>query len=349
MNEGSMHPFVKSWQLYALTWVMVALVAACGEEISPATRLVLVTDTDIAAIDRVEFDVMAPAPDGRRKLATGAVSPGKPAWVVMDKSADAQDGPYLVTVHGLDTGVDEPVITRQVAVSFVAGKTLAVPLHLSAACLVTTCGSTESCGPGGVCEPKTVPMGEMREWNGVPPTLPPGDLPDGGGPHDGGGDGDGGDGDGDGDGDAGSDAMVPPADAGLCSGESCDTSCDDSETGCMLDCGTTAMCSPQCGSSSSCAVNCRDSNLCDVDCDANATCTIDCATSSDCRPTCAAGSTCDIQCPEGERCDRAECRVGARCILRCAGTDCEFKTCAGPNGQMGCNDTVVCGFESCPE
>lgn len=340
-----MHPFAKSWQVYALTWVVTTAVAACGEESLPATRLVLVTDTDIVAIDRVEFDVMAPAPDGRRQEASGAVSPGKPAWVVMDKSADAEDGPYLVTVRGLDGSAPEPLLTRQVAVSFVAGKTLTVPLHLSAACLTKTCGSTESCGPGGVCEPKTIPMGEMREWTGVPPTLQSGGMPDAGNPTDGGGDGDAG---GDGDGDAGSDAMVPDGDAGLCSGSACDTTCDVSETGCMLDCGTTAMCAPECGDSSSCSVDCRDSSRCDVDCGADATCTIDCGTSSDCRPTCAAGSTCDIQCPEGERCDRAECRAGAQCILRCADGDCQFKTCAGPNGQMGCSDTVVCGFEACP-
>jgi hypothetical protein len=368
---------------HALTWVMACVVAACGADSSSATRLVLVTDTNIAGVVTVTYSVVAPG-GKREQHTTGAVRPGHPAFVVMEKSASASLGPYQVHVEGLKAGGGF-ALSRDAAVSFVAGKTLAVPLHLLMSC-IDLCEKTESCGPQG-CVSKTAPAATVP-WTGSPPTLPAGDG-DGDGDADGGTGSDGGDGDGDGDTDGGTSCsnrscvngqepvcndqgeMIGmlactasgPCTAGACvdkmgcvtqpanddapcgSGSNAELTCQDGVCGKGFAC--TQNCSPVCDDGvSDCELDCGLAANCNAQCPASAQCNVHCRNAASCDLNCA--GNCTVACDTSTDCHPI-CLSGSTCEIICpAGAACDQTVCRdGAHCVLHCVDNQTCKFKMC--
>jgi hypothetical protein len=374
---------LKNLREHALTWVIACAVAACGgSEIEKATRLVLVTDTDIEEMVSVVYRVEPPS--GVPKEARGDIEPGRPAFVVLEKSDSASGGPYKVHVTGLD-GAGGVVLERDAEMSFVTGKTLAVPLHLVESCLNKMCGVEQSCGPAG-CADKVLGADDMSDWTGDPPTLEPGGPPDGGS---------------DPDGSPGGDGSVPDGGGGSCTTDTHCVGgalalCEDGRVVDTMDCpGGAALCTVgSCVEGMGCTVaplddgsTCADgaichdgdcvtgtlctTNNCSPSCDSGA-CTLDCGEVVRCNPSCSTGSTCDVECRGTDRCNvscetsatctidcgasatvcNPNCKAGSSCDITCApGQACTGAVCgAGADCVLRCGDAVsACDFADCQD
>lgn len=330
----------------------------CDSDVRRATRLVLVSDTDIRELDRVRFDITPPAGDPRD--AEARVSPGAPAWLVMERGENASSGPYEILVTGRDDDGLRAAVTRTATVSFEEGKTLVVPLHLEAAC-------------GSACPPVT--QGELVPWTGSPPTLSStsvdagSDEPghDAAASDDAGGT-NGSDAGGMNGSDAGPDgsaACIPnscrngelvvctdgvmtgtmpcPSAAGVCE----ESVCRDGE-GCVVE--------PANGKSCGTGLTCAD-GVCACS-TAHCICT---ARDGSCERTCRPGSQCDLTCPNNTECVFhcggaescvARCGNNASCVLYCEGVaDCGFHQ-ATPGCRTGerrtCSDGVFACNADCP-
>lgn len=139
--------------------------AACAQEASPATQLILVADSDVAAIETVEFRVQAEGVPVKSASAPRSPS-GGPAYLTLLRE-EGPLGPLTVTALGLRG--DAQVVARSHTVSFVDGETRVVPLHLTQSCVGRPCNG-QTCADGR-CVPLAIDSGSLLPWTGSPPEL----------------------------------------------------------------------------------------------------------------------------------------------------------------------------------
>ncbi|MAQ15475.1 MAG: hypothetical protein CMN30_11855 [Sandaracinus sp.] len=136
----------------------------CGSD--PITQVIVVVDSDIADLEQIRLDVVAP--DGRTETATaalGAGEPGLPRTLTLVHSTGPL-GPYQVTATGLRGG--GPVVDRRASFDFQADRSLVLTMHLVAACQGQSCGG-QTCTERG-CE-SLDSNGRLTAWTGTPPRL----------------------------------------------------------------------------------------------------------------------------------------------------------------------------------
>lgn len=150
-----------------LVFVFCCLLGACVEEKLVAnTQLMLVADTDIADLVRIDFAIS----DGEReRTASGEVrGTGSPRSVAILRE-EGPLGPVTVTARGYDA--DGLRVWRHAVVSFVPGQTVVVLLHLLDGCSHVECGGSATCTERG-CESALIAASALRDWNGTLPVLP---------------------------------------------------------------------------------------------------------------------------------------------------------------------------------
>ncbi len=137
---------------------------ACASDTKPLTQLVLVADTDISEIDRIEFAVVGAQPDAAEATRTADSGPSY-VTIVRDQGTL---GPVTVTARGY--AGQTALIERVQIVSFVRDETLVVPLHLVARCRDVSCGNDETCSESG-CVERELAASQLAPWSGQPPGL----------------------------------------------------------------------------------------------------------------------------------------------------------------------------------
>ncbi len=140
--------------------------SACAPDPKPLTQLILVADTDLSEIDRIEFTAQG---EGHQdQTAEAARAPGDgPSYVAIVRK-EGSLGPLTVTARGFDGEV--ALVERVHQVSFVQDETRVVPLHLVGSCRNARCGGAETCSESG-CVDRALPATQLAEWSGQPPGL----------------------------------------------------------------------------------------------------------------------------------------------------------------------------------
>jgi hypothetical protein len=166
---------------FARLWPLLALLA-CSEEARPRTELVVVVDSDLTVPDQLdEVVIAAQGPGSTSHEASAALGDGEPRlprYLTFDHQKGPL-GPIAVTVSGKRRG--QTVLTREADVSFVAGRTLVLPLHLAQRCVDVSCERGESCAENG-CEQSAIDESSLDEWSGDKPILMSDPELDAGGP-----------------------------------------------------------------------------------------------------------------------------------------------------------------------
>ncbi len=163
---------------------------ACAQPALPRTEIVVVVDSDLTLGEEVDMlRIEATGPDETVQSASVELLAGTtlPQTLGLVREGGAL-GPIRVVAVGL-LG-DEEVIRREAELSFIADRTLSLPMHLVRSCLARECGDGETCSEHG-CVASDVDATRLADWRGRPPTLaqpdelPPaqdaGDEPDGSG------------------------------------------------------------------------------------------------------------------------------------------------------------------------
>lgn len=207
-------------------------------------------------------------------------------------------GPLAIRVTGLsDT---EIVAGQDMSLSFIAGRSVLVPVELSSACRDVRCPMGHVCADG-ICVPTTVDDAGAGVMDAAMPDAGPGTaMPDAG-----------------------------PVDAGgACPAvrecrDRCD--CEDSSCGCALECRAGEDCEAHCDAD--CEVNARATSNLHVHC-RSASCRIDAREASNVdHVRCERGADCEVDCEGASNCT-VECTSGSRCLVRCADTsNCEIRDC----------------------
>lgn len=150
---------------------------ACQAEPEPRTEILLVVDSDLRVpdqLDRLEVRVEGPGELVQSAAAqlddTNNPLPRSVALV----HRGGPLGPLHATVQGKSG--DQVVIAREARLSFLAGRTLVLPMHLAASCLGFDCGE-QTCTERG-CESIDVDPTTLAPYAGDEPGLP---RADGGG------------------------------------------------------------------------------------------------------------------------------------------------------------------------
>jgi hypothetical protein len=150
---------------------------ACSAPELPRTEIVVVVDTDLALGEEVDtLRIEATGPDETVQRASVELAAGTklPHTLGLVREGGAL-GPLRVVVVGL-LG-DEEIIRRAAELSFIADKTLSLPMHLVTSCLARECGRGETCSELG-CVATSVDATRLADWHGLPPTLAePDELP----------------------------------------------------------------------------------------------------------------------------------------------------------------------------
>jgi hypothetical protein len=148
----------------ALATVLLLAGPSCGTT-EPATQLVLVSDTNIADIDEVEFNILGP--DDRREVYTARPPAQQAPYYLTLVRSTSKLGPFVVTVTG--KGDDGFAMSRTARVWFYPGETLVVPLHLSESCMKLAC-TDQQCAEGR-CMATDMEHEDLEPWTGEPPKL----------------------------------------------------------------------------------------------------------------------------------------------------------------------------------
>src|SRR4051812_12067656 len=111
------------------------LAASCSQDPKPLTQLVLVSDTDVATVDEVQFLVHAEDGSHPAEMSRVPRSGASPAYVSVVRE-DGSLGPLAVTAFALNNG-ERTGLSRTQRVSFVSDQTRVVKLHLPASCIGT--------------------------------------------------------------------------------------------------------------------------------------------------------------------------------------------------------------------
>jgi hypothetical protein len=163
---------------------------ACSAPELPRTELVVVVDSDLALGEQVDtLRIEATGPDGSVQSASVELAAGTKLPHTLGL---VREGGALGMIRVVAVGLlgDEEILRREAELSFIAEKTLSLPMHLVTSCLARECGRGETCSEFG-CVAVRVDATRLADWHGVPPTLaepdelpPPaedaGDAPDGG-------------------------------------------------------------------------------------------------------------------------------------------------------------------------
>ena len=162
-----------------LVFLTSLALAGCSAGAAARTELLLVADTDIPRIDRIEFRIEGPGKKPQRAEARVSESSPAPHSLGVLYTGGSLE-PLTLTATGYDG--TELVVSRQARVAFVKGKTRIVPLHLS-----QVCDGAPACKEAGFtctergCESATLDGDELDDWAGELPELPK-PARDGGGP-----------------------------------------------------------------------------------------------------------------------------------------------------------------------
>jgi hypothetical protein len=156
---------VRSLRKVTLLAALCCALFACAKDKTPATELMLVSDTDIADLDTIRFEVI----EGDRTESEEAAprDDGEPLTlgVVLSKGST---GPIKVAALGIRAG--RTIVERSAVVSFAPEKTLVVELHLLRSCENKRCLSNQTCAERG-CTSNELAEGDLSEWTGTPPEL----------------------------------------------------------------------------------------------------------------------------------------------------------------------------------
>lgn len=156
-----------------LPYALVLSVLACAQDVKPRTELVVVVDSDLEVPQQLDEIVIATqGPGSQQREASAALGPKEPR-LPRSLTLDYQQGelgPIAITVTGKLDG--DTMVAREADVSFVAGRTLVVPMHLARRCRDVRCGRDETCTESG-CADRALDEDALDEWNGEKPTLTP--------------------------------------------------------------------------------------------------------------------------------------------------------------------------------
>ena len=151
--------------------LLVALLVGSLAGCAPApTQLVVVVDTDIpipGQLDEVIVQGTGPSGVMERESATLGDRTALPLTVGVSPSGDAL-GPIEVVALGRLGGA--LVVTRTHRVELVRGETRMLAMHLSRACVETSCPAERTCSEQG-CVPVAVGPDDLLGWTGTPPRL----------------------------------------------------------------------------------------------------------------------------------------------------------------------------------
>jgi hypothetical protein len=153
-----------------LVW-MFALLAAC-ESVDP-TELLVVVDSDLAvpgALDEVRVEVTGV----EDMVARGSLEEEGLPRTVGVVYAGGSLGPVRVRAVGSVGGTD--VVEALAITSFVEGRTLILPMFLSARCRDVACDADMTCAAGN-CTGAVIDASTLVEWMGEVPRLDGGSCP----------------------------------------------------------------------------------------------------------------------------------------------------------------------------
>jgi len=154
------------------TRLLLALLclAGCQSETVARTEILLVVDSDLGVpeqLDRIEVHVQGPSgPPQDASAVLGAEGDALPRSVGLIHEGGPL-GPLHATVQGMLAG--QVVLTREARLTFLAGKTLVLPLHLVARCLDVVC-EEQTCGELGCTSIDVDPL-SLAPYAGVEPGL----------------------------------------------------------------------------------------------------------------------------------------------------------------------------------
>jgi hypothetical protein len=165
---------------------------ACSAPELPRTEIVVVVDTDLALGEQVDtLRIEATGPDDSVQSASVELAAGTKLPHTLGL---VREGGALGMIRVVAVGLlgDQEILRREAELSFIADKTLSLPMHLVTSCVARECGRAETCSEFG-CVAVRVDATRLAEWHGIPPSLaepdelpPPaedaGDAPDGGAP-----------------------------------------------------------------------------------------------------------------------------------------------------------------------
>jgi hypothetical protein len=145
------------------------LAAGCTSELVPRTELMLVADTDIPLDDirQMGFSVIDRKGVEKRYDREMVTYADLPLTLALEH-AGGELGPVTVAAFAV---LGDDVFVRTHEVNFVPGKTMVVPLHLSASCVANDPCLDEVCTETGECQPALID--ELEPWTGAPPRMNP--------------------------------------------------------------------------------------------------------------------------------------------------------------------------------
>ncbi len=177
-----------------MAWTLVTLATGCEQA---RTEIVVRVDSDVpwgagATVQSLVVSVRQSGADGplrdRRTtvLGTAAGQRSLPLWVGVLASEDLGTPVWIEALGCAGTvgcTATQAVVAQRAVVRFAAGRTLELPLRLTAECGRAMCASDERCAMGGRCEPATRAQTDLRTFEGiVDPTdvdaAPVSDAPD---------------------------------------------------------------------------------------------------------------------------------------------------------------------------
>jgi hypothetical protein len=156
----------------ALLWSLWA----CAEDPAPATELIVVVDSDLLVPSELdEINLQARGPGDRMQFASAALGADQAALprTLALRHLGGALGPIVVEIEGRHAG--ESVVARAAQVSFIAGRSLVLPLHLARSCLTLRCDGDEACTEGG-CQDVVIDASRLEGWTGDRPVLRPHDA-----------------------------------------------------------------------------------------------------------------------------------------------------------------------------
>ncbi len=258
--------------------------AACQADPEPRSEILLVVDSDLRVpdqLDRLDIRVEGPgelAQSASAELDDGQNAPPRSLALVHE---GGPLGPLHATVEGTRAGVR--VVAREARFSFVAGRTLVLPMNLVSSCVGRACGD-QTCTEHG-CDSIDVDPATLAPYDGQEPRLDAGAS----------------------DVDATADGAAP-ADTGVLRGPDADLADAGRAPGdaALLDGGPDAA-SPEAGARDACMPQAEQCNGRDDDCDGVIDDGFDLQNDSD-----HCGS-CDVRCPSiARRCCAGSCRSACR-------------------------------------
>ena len=142
---------------------------SCSDE-DERTEIIVVVDTDLdipSELSAIRVEATSPADAERLATAEALSADDLPLYVGLLRN-DGPLGPFEVRAIGA-RGVTT-VVERVARVSFVAGRTMLLELHLVAACVAASCDPGETCGVEG-CRSIDIETDEYVDWTGEIPRL----------------------------------------------------------------------------------------------------------------------------------------------------------------------------------